>query len=509
MNKKLKCLLSAVLVLVMLMSAAITVPVTAAENEEKPITAAVTEEAAVENVPTEETSEAPTEDSSDVFVDGRDDLESIANDEEEATLTSEKEEIELAQTGEGSGINSDIVLFRKGFYTNKIELKWTNLKDVDGYRVYWCDMTKENAPKKLLTTVKDSTVTVTNLKQGAKYRFAIRPYIKDGGNIVEGKATAVTAATIPAAVKNFRLKSAAQAGTVIKWSRVKNIDGYVLFRLADGKWSTYKYLSPDAIEFKDTKVKAGKAYYYRIISYRKDTRGYLISDPALLRTVCGLCAPADRGSVSRGNRVYLSWRDIPFATGYQVYYSLDNKDYHGVAITSNNYCTTKKFKEGTKVYFRIRPYRLVGQSKTQVLGTVSQFSVKVLANSFGADVGDTYVEIDISEQHMWYIVKGEVYVSTPVVTGNNNSMDTPTGIFSVRNKARNVSLVGPGYVSFVEYWIAFIGSSYGIHDASWRSSFGGSIYKGNGSHGCVNTPYDAEKKIYNKITVGTPVVIHK
>lgn len=491
----------------MLMSAAIALPATAAESEEETDNTAAT--VAEETVAQVEPAMEDT-DGSDVFTDGRVDLENITNDDEkDATLAAEKEEIELAEVGAESGIDGELTPFRKGFYTNRIVLKWNKLKEVDGYRVYWCDMTKDNAPKKLLTTVSDNTVTVSNLKAGAKFRFAIRPYIKDGDNIIEGKAAALTAATVPAGVKNFRLKSAAQAGTVLRWSRTANIDGYLLLRQYQGVWEEYKYLSATATEFKDKKVVPGHPYYYKIMAYRKDTRGLLKSQTSLLRTVCGLCAPADRGSSSRVNRVYLSWRDIPFATGYQVFYSLDNKDYHGLAITKNNYCTTKKFKEGTKVYFRIRPYRLVGQSKTQVLGTFSQFTVKVLANSFGADVGDTYIEIDISDQHMWYIVKGDVYVSTPVVTGNYDSMDTPKGVFSIRNKATDVSLVGSGYVSFVEYWMAFIGSSYGIHDASWRSSFGGSIYKGNGSHGCVNTPYDAVRKIYNHVSVGTPVVIHQ
>ena len=64
------------------------------------------------------------------------------------------------------------------------------------------------------------------------------------------------------------------------------------------------------------------------------------------------------------------------------------------------------------------------------------------------------------------------------------------------------------YVSYVDYWMAFIGTSYGIHDASWRSEFGNPIYKGNGSHGCVNTPYSAVQTIYNNIPSGTPVIIY-
>ncbi|MDE5590106.1 MAG: L,D-transpeptidase, partial [Acetatifactor sp.] len=30
----------------------------------------------------------------------------------------------------------------------------------------------------------------------------------------------------------------------------------------------------------------------------------------------------------------------------------------------------------------------------------------------------------------------------------------------------------------------------------------------NGSHGCINTPYDAMARIYEMVEVGTPVVMY-
>ena len=49
----------------------------------------------------------------------------------------------------------------------------------------------------------------------------------------------------------------------------------------------------------------------------------------------------------------------------------------------------------------------------------------------------------------------------------------------------------------------------GIHDASWRTSFGGSIYKSKGSHGCINTPFEAVKTIYENSYTGIPVIVYK
>ena len=126
----------------------------------------------------------------------------------------------------------------------------------------------------------------------------------------------------------------------------------------------------------------------------------------------------------------------------------------------------------------------------------------------GDDIGRTYIEISIDQQHMWAYKNGSQIASTEVVTGNEGDCDTPTGYYEINNKARNIYLNGAGYSSFVSYWMAFIGSSYGIHDASWRSEYGNPIYKGNGSHGCVNTPYGAVATIYNNIPTGTPVIIY-
>ena len=56
--------------------------------------------------------------------------------------------------------------------------------------------------------------------------------------------------------------------------------------------------------------------------------------------------------------------------------------------------------------------------------------------------------------------------------------------------------------------MAFIGSSYGLHDATWRTNFGGDIYKGAGSHGCINMPYASAAKLYDLIDAGTLVMIY-
>lgn len=123
------------------------------------------------------------------------------------------------------------------------------------------------------------------------------------------------------------------------------------------------------------------------------------------------------------------------------------------------------------------------------------------------DIGDTYIEVDMTEQMMYYYKDGTLEVETPVVTGNTGRrMGTPEGVNYVYGKARNRVLQGPGYAAHVNFWMPVKGN-IGIHDASWRSEYGGEIYKTGGSHGCINTPYDAMSRIYEMAEVGTPVVM--
>ncbi len=126
------------------------------------------------------------------------------------------------------------------------------------------------------------------------------------------------------------------------------------------------------------------------------------------------------------------------------------------------------------------------------------------------DIGYTYVEVCISQQRMWCYENGVCIVDTPVVTGNPNKDNaTPSGgVWAIDAKKRNAILVGEGYQSPVDYWMPFNGD-VGIHDMQTRAYFGSTIYLTNGSHGCVNTPYDAAQTIYNAVSVGTPVVVYE
>ena len=129
------------------------------------------------------------------------------------------------------------------------------------------------------------------------------------------------------------------------------------------------------------------------------------------------------------------------------------------------------------------------------------------------DIGDDYVEIDIDNQMVYLYVDGECILETACVTGLASDSDRATpswGVWALSYKATNQTLGTlevQGYESFVYYWMPFNGG-VGLHDATWRSSFGGTIYKTNGSHGCVNLPLAAAKTIYETISAGWPIIVY-
>lgn len=123
------------------------------------------------------------------------------------------------------------------------------------------------------------------------------------------------------------------------------------------------------------------------------------------------------------------------------------------------------------------------------------------------DISSTYIEIDMTNQKMYYYEEGKLLLETDVVTGNvSRRMGTPEGVNYVYAKQKNRVLRGPGYASFVKYWMP-VNGGIGIHDAGWRNKFGGEIYKKGGSHGCINTPSDKMAELYDMVETGTPVVM--
>lgn len=170
-----------------------------------------------------------------------------------------------------------------------------------------------------------------------------------------------------------------------------------------------------------------------------------------------------------------------------------NNDYMGWEINQE--------EEASRLYNAL--YNKVGfEREPEFLHTGTVYS------SDNTDIGDSYVEIDLSNQRVMFKLNGKRILMDDIISGNpNRNNNTPGGLYAIYGMRMNVMLTGPGYASHVDYWMPFNGE-IGLHDAYWQSKFGGELYKTRGSHGCINLPRSTAQTIFEMGYRGLPVVCY-
>ena len=402
---------------------------------------------------------------------------------------------------------------KTSYEPDRIDLSWDAADDADGYSVYICDRDSSEDYVKA-KDVTEPEVSIGELKSGTQYWIKIVPYTVIDGETREYPESVKKTATQAGEVSNLHALHSSDE-MEIGWDKSDTADSYRVYRsVEDGKYKLVAEINDaDKTSFADDDVKEGVLYTYKVCANRTLYNGVNYpSEGRTIQLVCGMSAPTDLIATSDASRVHLSWNYNTYATGYNIYVAHGGSDLEYLDATERNYFITDKLTAGDTYTFRVEPYYVLGKNK-EARGTYTTCEIEVSKaegknNAATAAGSGTYIEISISQQHLWYYENNELYLDTDVVTGNNDGeCNTPTGRYSISSRAVNTTLTGPGYSSFVNFWLGFNGG-IGIHDASWRSSFGGTIYNGNGSHGCVNTPYDKVKILYERTSYGTPVIVY-
>ncbi len=510
--RKSKKLLALLLSAVMAVSAASVVGVSAAQTDEQ--TAAATDNA--DTVGAEEEGVTLADNEGEDFNGAKDEAEAIAAVDDAHSAAAEPDEEIVAATEAPTEpqipVPGNVVNLQKTSYaTNSISLTWNKVANAVGYIVYYYNADGEEGGWHKAGTTKNTAFTLNRLRNTTQYHFMVSAYLTYNGKNYEGNRTLKKTATQPGAV-GMLLRVRSSQIIELRWNANTKATGYKIFRSSPesgNKEVLYKTIvGKQNHNFVDTNVKVGNIYVYNVKAYRECDNGCGYSSPSnRLKCLSGLGAPSFNISTSR-SKVDLVWNYNKYATRYDIYCYDKPDSLSGTKLgsTTSNRFTSPRLQPGRKLYFRVYPLYVTKQHS--ITGTAINRTLTVNGNIYGKAMGDTYVEVSIDKQHMWYYKNGKLIVETDVVTGNADGWhNTPKGYFSMYQRARNTTLSGPGYSSFVEYWMAFSGGC-GIHDASWRSRFGGSIYKGDGSHGCVNTPIDKVRIIYNNSDYGTPVIVY-
>ncbi len=137
------------------------------------------------------------------------------------------------------------------------------------------------------------------------------------------------------------------------------------------------------------------------------------------------------------------------------------------------------------------------------------YAVKGYKRNGQDDVVGTYVEADLTKQHLWFYIDGKVVVESDFVSGlPKDGRETATGVFMIPYKTSPEVLEGDTWREEVTYWMPFH-DGQGLHDAPWRNEFGGNIYQTGGSHGCINLPPQAAATIYENMQERMPIFLYK
>lgn len=111
-----------------------------------------------------------------------------------------------------------------------------------------------------------------------------------------------------------------------------------------------------------------------------------------------------------------------------------------------------------------------------------------LTQSFDT-IGDTYVEVSIAKQHLWYVENGSVVFESDIVTGEN----TPDGCFYIYNILENSYLFDNDICLTVN---------------ANREAFGNTVYIKDGTNGNIELPTDNAELLSSYVKKGTVLVIY-
>ena len=367
----------------------------------------------------------------------------------------------------------------------QVKLNYT-LEDVeDEYNVSILNVTETKTYTEDVTkTEGENEYLINDLEKGKTYEFIVKMCLEDTCKESNKESISIPADTPTPSkitvgkISNLKTTSITSNTLSLKWNAASNATSYKLKYKKASASSWYEHnITGTTINIKS--LKPNTKYNVMIIGIRNGVE------------------------LDNNNWVSMTFQtnpNVPNVTGFSAKNWTQIKT---LSATKTSYIN-KKLSANKTYYYKMRVLDKTTRSGKWFYGNYTA-SKRVKTPSKNSK---TYILVSIKKQKLWFYKKGKLVLKSNVVTGTKGHTNTPKGTYKIRGKSRSAYLVGRDYVSFVNYWMLIDGGlQIGLHDATWRSSFGGSIYKYNGSHGCINLPYKVAKKIYKKAPVGTKVIV--
>ena len=168
-------------------------------------------------------------------------------------------------------------------------------------------------------------------------------------------------------VKLLKQKSTYSTSTItLAWDKVSGVTGYEIYRATskNGKYAKIKTHAKNS--FKDTKLKAGKTYYYKVRAYKLVNGMKIYGDYS---SVVAMETKTSKPSIkvkAGKKQVKITWNKVSGANGYEIYMSTSKSGKYKKIKSANAKTisfTKKKLTEGKKYYFKVRTYKKINGKK--------------------------------------------------------------------------------------------------------------------------------------------------
>ena len=244
-----------------------------------------------------------------------------------------------------------------------IALKWNTVKGATGYKVYRL-VSKDNY--KYLGSTSKTAYNVNGLTGSTAYTFKVVAYKKVGSKELVGEDATARIMTTPSAVKNLKISARSNASITMKWSKVNNADGYIVYRYRGNRAVKIKTItSKSKVVFVSSKLSAGTTYKYRVVAYKKDGKAIVENAGTY---VSGFTLPATPVVSAKAGvkQAKIAWKRAKGATGYIVYMSTSKRGTYKAVATIRKASTTsytkKGLKKGKTYYFKVRAFNKSGKT---------------------------------------------------------------------------------------------------------------------------------------------------
>ncbi len=346
----------------------------------------------------------------------------------------------------------------------------------------------------------------TGLTPARIYKYRVFGYRINGGSLTQSVPAASSAMTKLRNVAYAKLSDKKTRSMKLTWAKSKAADKFIIYRSdekSNGSFEAYKKLKEVKAgkrhSIVDNTLSGGTVYKYKVVSQRTEADNSAVSSGKVTKGMTTLSAPAKFRKVkATETAIKLGWKAVVHADKYEIF-----RDGIKVKTVKSTTYTDRHLASGSLHNYNIRAVRKVANNVREGVFATLKASCKLPANR---------IEVSISKQTLWLYKKGKVILKTPVITGAPGDRATSIGHHHILSRSSPATLKGSyrgsRWVTRVNYWMGFTYSGQGIHDATWQSAFGGQLYRqGRGSHGCVNTPMAAVRKVYENSYVGMLVIV--